>query len=140
MIFIVDTNILFSGLLRDSTTRELLIDCPFILYVPETIITEIRKYEEEIIRRSGLATDDFELLLSLLIKNIIVVEKEKYEDKMKDASELIGHADKDDIPFLALALKVPNNGIWTENIKHFEKQNLIKVWTTKDILDVLDKT
>ena len=34
MILIVDTNIIFSGLVKDSLTRKLLIDCPFSLYAP----------------------------------------------------------------------------------------------------------
>mgnify|MGYP001616924247 CR=1 FL=1 len=47
MILVIDTNILFAALLRDSKTREILIDSPLVLYAPETIIKEIRKYENE---------------------------------------------------------------------------------------------
>ena len=91
MIFIVDTNIVFSGLLRDSVTRELLIDCPFTLYAPENLILEIRKYENEIIRRSGFTKQEFEILFSLLIENINIIEKEKYQANIEEANELIGH-------------------------------------------------
>ena len=134
MIFVVDTNVVFAGLLRDSITRELLIDSPFILYAPETMIKEIRKYEDIIIQRSELSKEDFEILFGLLINNINIVEKEKYSEKLEEADKFIGHIDKGDVPFLALALNIPNNGIWTENKKHFESQNRIKIWTTDEIL------
>lgn len=134
MILIVDTNIIFAGLLRNSTTRTLLIDPPFILYAPETAIKEIRKYEEQIIQRSGLTKIEFETLLNLITDSITIIEKEKYQQHIKEAAKHIG--DPGDIPFLALALSMPNNGIWTENVKHYKKAN-IKIWTTKEIMNKL---
>ena len=44
MILIIDTNIVIAGLLKDGVTRELLIDAPFTLYSPDTVIIEIRKH------------------------------------------------------------------------------------------------
>ena len=37
--------------------------------------------------------------------------------------------DPDDTPFIALALAVENDGIWSDD-KHFEQQNRIKIWKT----------
>ncbi|MBU0530267.1 MAG: PIN domain-containing protein [Candidatus Aenigmatarchaeota archaeon] len=136
MIFIVDTNIVFSGFVRDSVTRELLIDSPFILYTPDTMIKEIIKYENLILKKSSLSKDEFEILFNFLTENMNVVEKEMYADKMEEADKLIGHVHKGDVPFLALALSIPNSGIWTED-KDFEKQDKIKVWKTKDIIQFL---
>ncbi len=138
MIFIVDTNIVFAGLLKESITRELLIYSPFILYSPETMIKEIRKYESLIIAKSGLIKTDFEILFTLLTDNINIIEKEDYSGELQEADKLIGHLDKGDVPFLALALSIPNNGIWTEDA-HFLKQNKVKVWATRDILEALGK-
>ncbi|RJQ19762.1 PIN domain-containing protein [Candidatus Woesearchaeota archaeon] len=134
MILIVDSNVVFAALLRDSTVRELLIDSPFTLFAPEMMLNEIRKYESEIIKRAGYTKDEFEILFALITGNIEIVEKEKYAHKLKEADELIGHIDKGDVPFLALALTTPNDGIWTENVKHF-KQDKVKVWTTKELLN-----
>ena len=134
MIFIVDSNIIFAGILRDSAVRELLITSPFVLYAPEVLIFEIRKYKSEIIRRSELSEKDFETLFKLLTERIILVPKEGYASKIKESSEIIGHIDAGDVPFLALALSIPNDGIWTENVKHFGKQNKIKVWTNSDLI------
>ena len=132
MILIVDTNIIFAGLLRNSGTRQLLIDSPFTLYAPETILKEIRKYEEEIIRRAGFTKAEFEILFNLITDDIRIIEKKHYAPKLKEADKLIGGLDKGDVPFLALALSIPNDGIWTENVKHF-RQNRVKIWTTKEL-------
>ncbi|MDP4012937.1 MAG: PIN domain-containing protein [Candidatus Nanoarchaeia archaeon] len=134
MILIIDTNIIFAALLRESITRKLLIDSPFTLYAPETTLKEIRKYEKEICKRAGYTREDFEILFNLIIENINIIAREKYLPKLKEADKLIGHLDKGDVPFLALALAISNDGIWTENIKHF-KQDQIKVWTTKDLFE-----
>ena len=131
MILIVDTNIIFAGLLRDSTTRSMLIDPPFTLYAPETAINEIRKYEEQITERAGFTKGDFETLFNLITDGITIIEKEKYEQCIKEAEHRIG--DPGDVPFLALALSMPNDGIWTENIKHY-KNAKVKIWTTKEIM------
>lgn len=80
MIFIVDTNIVFSGLLKDSTAREILIAAPFTFLAPETMLSEIRKYEDLILQRTGLEKDEFETLFSLITENIIVVPKERYAE------------------------------------------------------------
>jgi len=50
--------------------------------------------------------------------------------------EIIGKIDKKDIQFIALALAIKNNKIWS-NDKHFEKQKKIQVYKTIDIIDVL---
>ena len=132
-VFIIDTNILFSGLLKDSVTRELLIDCPFVLYAPEEIINEIRKYEQTILERTGFTKEEFEILFALLTEKITIVSKENYFDFLGEADKLIGMVDKDDIPFLALALSMSNDGIWTDD-EHFERQSKIRVWKTDEII------
>ena len=137
MILIVDTNIIIAALIKEGKTRELLIDSPFLLYAPEMVIGEIQKHRELIIEKSGLAENDLKSLLGLLLESINVVEKESFLHKMQEASELIGEADKGDVPFLALALSTPNDGIWTANVQHFRAQNKIRVWTTAELLEML---
>ncbi len=59
----------------------------------------------------------------------------KYLDK---ADKILGDVHKGDIPFLALALSMSNDGIWSED-KHFEKQDIVKVWKTKEIVELIKK-
>ena len=127
MILVIDTNIVLSGLLKNSKTRELLIAAPFKFIAPDTILSEIRKYKDLISKRAGLSEEEYETLFSLIIENIDTFSKEFYEDKLKEAEELINLKEETgDFPFLALALSVANNGIWTAD-KHFERQKKVKV-------------
>ena len=136
MILVVDTNIVFSALLRDSTIRGLLIDCAFTLYAPENIIKELKKYRDEICSRAGYSHEEFDILLSLVTESIVIIEKERYAEQLTEADKLLGHVDKGDVPFLALAMSIPC-GIWTENVKHFRVQNKVKVLTTKEIMELI---
>ena len=54
---------------------------------------------------------------------------------MNEASELI--VDVDDVPIVALALAVHNEGVWTYDKKHFHTEKLqsrIKVLTTTEVI------
>jgi len=134
--FVIDTNIIFSALAKNSTTRKILIDCPFNLYAPETLITEIRKYESLILEKSGLSKVEFEVLFSLITEKVTIISKEKYEQFISKAESLIPN-DKKDVPFVALALAISNDDIWSDD-NDFQKQKTIKIWTTSDILDFLN--
>ncbi|MEK6873213.1 MAG: PIN domain-containing protein [Nanoarchaeota archaeon] len=134
MILIVYANVIISALIKEDKTRGLLIDCPFTLYCPETLISSIRKYEEIIIKKSMLSKEEFEILFSLITEKISVVEKDKYVLNMEKAEEIIGSFDKDDAPYIALALSLTNDGVWSDDF-HFKKQNLIKIFTTTEIIN-----
>lgn len=136
MILIVDTNIVFSALLKESETRKLLIESPWILYAPTTLVEEIMKYKTEILRRSGLSEKEFSCLFALLLESVNVVEKERYNTYLDEAKKLLGTEHSGDIPFLALALSMQNDGIWTEDID-FEKQQKVKIWKTKELLRLI---
>ena len=133
MILIVDSNIVFSGLLKEGKTRDLLIDSPYQLYAPETLISEIRKYESSITERSGLSKEEFELLFDIITEKITIIPKENYISFMNEAEKIIGHIDKKDIPFVALALSIKMDGIWSDD-KDFLKQQEIKVYTTEELI------
>ena len=58
------------------------------------------------------------------------------EKEPEQITKIMKDIDIDDAPILACALAIKNIGIWSED-KHFEKQNKIKVWKTKDILKLI---
>lgn len=134
MILVIDTNIIFSALIKEGSIRQLLIDPPCMLYAPETIIQEIRKHESYILQKSKLSKEDFETLFELLTEHITIIPKENFLHKIPQANALIGQIDKGDVPFLALALSMFSDGIWTENVKHFTVQTKVKVWTTLELM------
>lgn len=136
MKFVVDTSILFAALLKKSTVRELLLNPLFEFYVPEFCIEEIEKHVEEIADTSGLNVENVYLLLGVLLASVQVVPAERILNKYREAEKIMGNIDRDDVPFVALALSFPNDGIWSED-KHFLRQKKVKVWLTRDLLKLI---
>jgi len=133
---VLNTSILFAALLKKSTVRTLLLNPLFEFYVPEFCIEEIEKHVEEIVDRSGLSAENVYLLLGVLLSSVQVVPAERILKKYIEAEKIMGKIDRDDVPFVALALSFPNDGIWSED-KHFLKQKKVKVWRTQDLLNLV---
>ena len=115
MRLVVDTSILFAALLKRSAVRELLVNPLFEFHVPEFCIEEIEKHVEEIAERSGLSVENVYLLLGVLLVSVQVVPAERILKKYKEAERIMGKIDRDDVPFVALALSFHNDGIWSED-------------------------
>ena len=71
-----------------------------------------------------------------MTERVEIIEKHNYEPHLNEAEKRIGKSDLGDVPFLALALSRPNDGIWTENVKHF-KNAKVKLWTTKELMRIV---
>jgi putative PIN family toxin of toxin-antitoxin system len=133
MRLVVDTNIIISALLKESTVRSLIFEPRLELCTPEFVFEEIEEHMDMIKERSGLTEEEVSLTLSLISAHIEVAPKEDFSHKMEDAEKVIGGIDEDDVPFVALALSFPNEGIWT-NDKDFTRQGEVKVWDTAGLL------
>jgi len=133
----VDTNRIIAGLMKDSITREILLNTNFEFYIPEYLLLEIEKHKELILKKSGLSESRFQLIFDLLKENINVVPMSEITDHLDEAEEIIGDIDPNDIPFIALALAIQNDGIWTED-KDFRKQSRIKIWSTADLIKIIN--
>lgn len=134
MKLVIDTSILISALLKDSVTREILLFSSIDFLLPEYAFEEIEKHKDNISSRSGLGKEDIEVVLSLIIENIIIVPASKLKPYMEKAHKLIGGTDPFDVPFVALALSIDNDGIWS-NDKHFKNLKGIKIWKTSDVFN-----
>ena len=139
MLFVVDTNILFSFFWKDSPTRELLIKHKLVS--PENSLKEINKYESLILSKTKLSPENFLVLKKELVLFVDFVSEKEYSDFFKQAEKLSKpFSDKErqeflnDIDFFALALKL-NLPIWS-NDKLFKKQSSVKVLNTKEVLDL----
>jgi predicted nucleic acid-binding protein len=56
---------------------------------------------------------------------------------MQEAFELIGARDPSDTPTVALALTVPNDGIWASDKDFQAVEGALKVWSSRELLDEL---
>ena len=138
MILIVYVNIVISALIKDGISRELLFYSPFTLYSSDTLIESTTKYENLILEKSELSKEDFEKLLSSILQNIKIVERSEYEKYMEEANKLMGQIDIEDVPFIALALSINNDGIWSDDA-HFKQQDKVKVYTTEELFRLLEE-
>ena len=120
MRLIIDSNRIIAGMIKDSVARCIILSPKFEFFAPDYLLLEIRKHSEEIMRKSSLSDDDFNLILDLLLERVSIVPKSEILSHLKEAEEIIGSTDSYDVPFIALALSLENDGVWTED-RHFKK-------------------
>ena len=96
MKLVLDSNI--------TTTRNIILSDVFELHAPEYIFSEITKHKELMLRKSKMNEEDFDALLLLLQKHIQLMPKEKYNEQVALAEDILRDIDVTDSPFLAIAL------------------------------------
>jgi len=130
MQFVVDANILFAALIKDSKTIELLFSDFAMFFAPEFILEEFHKHKDEILQKTNRSPEEFDSIFEILKEIIIVVPEEEYEDMIPAAEKIA--PDAGDIPYFALALKL-NIPIWS-NDKRLKAQSHVNVYSTKELL------
>ncbi len=136
MKFILDTNIIFSGIydLESNAGKILLLaaEDKVELISPIHIRNELSVI---LIKKLKFSQDETSELISSL--PIHWIEQEIYEDNIEQVNKLIAH--KKDVPILACALTLGIDIITGD--KHFNniKTNKIKVWKLKDAVEELKK-
>lgn len=133
MILVIDSNILLSAMIRDSDTRKIILESGWSFYYPEISFHEIRKYKALVLEKSRISEEEYNQLLGLLLKHITLVPTEMFLNNLKEADEIMGKIDPDDVVFLAVAMSLSNSEIWSHD-SHFQRQNKIKVLRTEDIV------
>ncbi len=137
MIFVIDSNILISALIRDSTTRKILIESEWTFDYPEIAFHEVRKYKQMILEKSGMTELEYLDVLGRLMKRITLVPEEQFSKNLKEANEILGKIDVDDVVFLATAMSIENSKIWS-NDPHLHQQNRIRTLKTEDVVKLLE--
>lgn len=133
MQLVVDSNVIISALIsKDSFVRNLIVLEKVSLFAPFLLIKEIKKYENEILNKSGLSKNDFELIELILLSKIKIFEHEDFEEFISEANSIC--PDPNDVEFFALCLKM-NLPLWS-NDKLLKKQNKIKILNTSEIVKI----
>jgi len=133
MNLVIDTNRIMAGLLKDSTSRKIILHDSFSFYAPDYIETELNKHRAYLVKKSKIPNDDFDLLMQTLLDNVELVPFEDFEHEYDRAMEIMEPVDENDAPFLAVGLALGIEGIWTED-RHFLQQDLLKVYSTRDLI------
>lgn len=133
MKLVVDTNIIISALLKESICRKILFHLKGDLITLDFSEEEIREYKEYIQRKAKINAQELDLLLQKIKERCILLPDELIKEKMEEAKKIMWHIDPKDTPFIAAAL-ASKADIWSDD-EHFQKQNKVKVWKTKDLLE-----
>ncbi len=136
MRLVVDTNRIIASLIKDSVSRKIIKSGKIEFFTIRFGEVELSKYLNYIIEKARININEFTRIKESLFENIKVIDDSILRAKMKEAKIIMDEIDENDTPFIALALTIENNGIWSED-KHFENQNKIKVWKTKDLMRFL---
>ncbi len=121
MKLVLDSNILFSAILKNSTTRNILVSEEFELFLSEYALLEIDNHRQFLLKKTQLSESEFAMTLNMLLER---------------AEQIMRGIDLDDAPFIALAMSFPNDGVWS-NDKDLRRQTTIRVWTTEELLEWL---
>lgn len=133
MELVLDSNVVFSALIADGRTRELVLSDATDLHAPEFFYAELDAHRDEVAAKTGLGERDLSVLLNLLFEEVHVVPREEFGHELPAAREAIAGVDPDDVPFLALALHL-DAGVWTDD-EHFQEQDAVEVWRTHELLE-----
>jgi predicted nucleic acid-binding protein len=131
---VVDTNILISALIKDSTSRRILTDFKINFIFPEWGLEEIYFYKKMIMNKARLNEKEFDILLLRLLKYVRLIPIEIIAKFGQEADKIIGKIDPNDAIFIATALAF-NCPILSED-KHFRAQNKVRILTIKEILNI----
>lgn len=117
MKIVVDTNILFSGLLSErSQQRKIILSKHHAIYSPNYVFTELFKHKEKIIRNAKASEIEVYEFLTTLLGHVHFVHPELISRENRRAAYLFCHdIDPQDIPFVALTLQL-DALLWTGDI------------------------
>lgn len=129
MDLVVDANVLFAALLKNSFSYHLLVGRKHHLFTPECIFIELEKHKEEILNKTERTTEEFFRVIEILQRRITLIPLEELTLYVKEAEKIT--PDPDDMAYFALALKL-NCALWS-NDKELKKQDVIKVYSTHEL-------
>ena len=93
---IIDTNILMAALIKDGITRKLLLHEDIAPFVIDYIIDEMKRYEKDIIEKSGKDGETITFILKTILSKSKVIEMDSMGHNLKRAEVLIGKIDQSD--------------------------------------------
>ncbi len=134
MRIVIDANILFSAIIKDSHTRKLLVNENLYFLAPEYLLEEVAEHKLEIKEKSGLSSQQVERLLHGFLELIELVGSARFRQFMEKA--LSASPDPEDTPYLALCL-CENIPLWSNDAR-LKKQSIVQVYSTAELTKQLE--
>lgn len=131
---IVDSGIIFTGIIGKGVTKSLLFSKSLKIFAPEYLFDELEERLSRIKLLTSLSSSDVNSLILSLRGQINIAEKSRFEAFLDEANKLI--SDPDDTEYLALSLALNKCPIWS-NDPHFKEQSAVQVFTTDELVEFL---
>jgi predicted nucleic acid-binding protein len=93
----------------------------------------MEKYKKDLLKKSKMEEKEFNKLLQIILKNVLIIPKETLYLYKKESMDIVKDIDINDALFIACALAYPYSVIWSDD-KKLKKQDKIKVLNTKEII------
>ncbi len=144
MLFVVDSNVLFTFFWKSSILRTISGIEGVELYAPEFALKEIGKHSSEIIKKSKITKTEFNKLKKELALIVDFIPEKEYSSCFQKASTIAKGYYKnkqrneeflDDIDFIALALTF-ECPLWS-NDRLLKEQSEIIAFFTEEIISLL---
>lgn len=146
MKIVVDTNIVFSGLLSpNGVISDLLLNSSgkFEFYSSTYVLDELHNHQGKLLKLSGFSEKDLDYLQLTVFKKIDLIDLESIkESTFKKAHEFTKNIDEFDIPFVALAIELESL-LWTGDKKlrnGLSEKGIDWVLTTEIIANIRNAT
>ena len=136
MKIVIDSNILFSALIKDSITRRIILDYENQFLFPSYIFEEMEIHKTELLTKSKMKEKDFEELLNLLLRKVIIIPNEVLSHYKKEAYQIIKDIDPDDAIFIACALAFTDSVLWSDD-KKLKQQSKVRIINTNEIYSLV---
>jgi predicted nucleic acid-binding protein len=124
MRLVLDANVVLSAALRDGAVRRALATADADLFAPAFLQAELDKHLPAIARRAGVRVADARAALDRLVADVIWVEPRDIQSRWDEAYGALGGIDAKDVPYLACALAVGADAIWSFD-QDFDSQKLV---------------
>jgi len=135
MKIVVDANVLFSALIKNSKTRKLILNYEGFLLFPSFIFEEIEKHKKYLLKKSNMCEEDFNKLLDIILEKFFIVPSKMLLKHRNNALKIVKNIDINDVIYFACALSFPESVIWS-NDKKLKEQSKINVFNTSEIADL----
>lgn len=143
MDFVVDTNIIFSILIKPKgKVYEMFrtLSYSHSLFISEVTLLELKEHQNRIIRLSALSLPDFELLKGELLSHCsIVVSRFISDEILLETYQVVEKYDKNDMAFVATTIHL-NALLWSGDKKLFtglRRDGFMQIISTNELIAML---
>jgi predicted nucleic acid-binding protein len=145
MNIIVDTNLVFSGILNSSSKIARILtdkDSPFEFYSVGFLLLELSKHSQKLKSITKASDDEISFLVEFITSKIKFIDESTIpQNIIREAFELVKNVDEKDTLFVALTIQL-DGILWTGDMKLYKglvQNNFPNIISTTGISFLLDE-